>query len=157
MKQSDIVFTSWGMVVNVSFTKTIKYKERILEVPICTIPGSVFCAVIFLRNHFKNLSSDGSSPLFLKRVNGVQVPIKYREMLSFLKVMSAKIGKDPTTVGLHSLRHSGSFFMHQLGVPLEDIKCVGDWRSMAELMYLISPLDRKLKIDQIVAQALQKI
>lgn len=82
--------------------------------------------------------------------------MKYREVLNYLKNMSKRIGKDPSTVGLHSLRRSGAFFMHQIGVPLEDIKSIGDWRSLAVLMYIVSPVDRKKLIDKLVAEALPR-
>lgn len=44
--------------------------------------------------------------------------------------------------------------MHQIGVPLEDIKCIGDWKFLAALMYMVSPLDHKKVIDEFVARAL---
>lgn len=154
VRRSGISFTSWGMLVRVLSTKTLKYRDRVLEIPICIISGSPFCAVTLLRQHFREYPASGDSPLFYKRVLGVQVPVRYRESLKFLKQMSSRIGKDPTTVGLHSLRRSGAYFMHQLGVPLEDIKCIGDWKSLAALMYLVSPLERKKRIDELIGQAL---
>lgn len=92
----------------------------------------------------------------MKQVAGKIIPIRYREVLNFLKKISKNIGKNPSDVGLHSLRRAGSYFMHILGVPLEDIKCVGDWKSLAALSYLISPLERKQNIDKMVASALAK-
>lgn len=145
------------MMIRVTSTKTIKYKERVLEIPIKAIPGSKFCAVYWLRAHFARFPAGPDDPLFFKEVNGKRVVIKYKEVLAFLKRMSKVVGKDPSTIGLHSLRRAGSYYMHQLGVPLEDIKCVGDWRSLAALMYLILPLDRKLRIDEVVADSLSHI
>lgn len=157
VRRSGISFNEIGMIVRVTSTKTIKYRERVLELPICVIQGSKFCAVSLLKEHFTKYPADGDSPLFLKRVAGHCVPIKYREVLSFLKRQCKNIGKDPSDIGLHSLRRSGTYFMHILGIPLEDIKCVGDWRSMAALMYLISPMQRKKDIDALVANELSKI
>lgn len=157
VRRSGISFTKEGMIVKVISTKTIKYRERVLEIPICTIKDSNFCAVNLLRNHFELFPAGEDSPLFLKKVSGNIVPIKYREVLAFLKKYAGLIGKEPSDVGLHSLRRSGTYFMHVLGVPLEDIKCVGDWRSLAALMYLISPLKRKQEIDMLVSSALSKI
>lgn len=112
------------MIIRVTSTKTIKYKDIVLEVHINGLPGSKFCAVSLLREHFARFPAEQDEPLFMKRVEGQIVPIKYKEVLAFLKKMLSLVGKDPTTVGLHSLRRAGSFHMHQLGVPLEDIKCV---------------------------------
>lgn len=156
VRRNNIQFHDWGMIVSVLSTKTIKYKDRILEVPINTLSDSPFCAVSLLRKHFAEFPAPLDGPLFYRRVGSTQKPVKYRDVLNYLKTMSKKIGKDPSTVGLHSLRRSGAFFMHQIGVPLEDIKSIGDWRSLAVLMYIVSPVDRKKLIDKLVAEALPR-
>lgn len=154
VRRNSIQFHDWGMMVYVVSTKTIKYRERVLEIPICNLKGSPFCAVSLLKKHFSLYPGDPNGPLFYKLKGGHQVPVKYKETLNFFKKMSSLIGKDPTSFGLHSLRRSGAFFMHQIGVPLEDIKCIGDWKSLAALMYIVSPLERKKLIDEYVARAL---
>lgn len=73
------------------------------EIPICNIKGSPFCAVTLLKKHFSLYPGEPDGPLFYKFKAGVQVPVKYKETLSYFKRMSALIGKDPSTVGLHSL------------------------------------------------------
>lgn len=154
VRRNCIHFHAWGMMINVLSTKTIKYRERVLEIPICYIHGSPFCAVSLLKSHFSKYPGVPDGPLFYKMKGKLQVPVKYQETLSYLKKMSFLIGKDPSTIELHSLRRSGAFFMHQIGVPLEDIKCIGDWKSLAALMYIVSPLERKKTIDKVVASAL---
>lgn len=154
VRRNCVQFHDWGMMVNVFSTKTIKYRERVLEIPICSIPGSPFCAVSLVKSHFSKYPGDPNAPLFYRPKGKFQVPVRYKETLSYFKKMSSLIGKDPSTIGLHSLRRSGAFFMHQIGVPLEDIKCIGDWKSLAVLMYIVSPVERKKSIDKVVANAL---
>lgn len=141
-------------MVSVLSTKTLKYRDRVLDIPICTIKGSPFCPVSLLKKHFSLYPGDPNGPLFYKLTAGRKVPVRYKETLSYFKRMSALIGKDPSTIGLHSLRRSGAFFMHQIGVPLEDIKCIGDWKSLGALMYIVSPVNRKKLIDDYVARSL---
>ena len=145
----DIEFVHWGMIVHVRATKTLKYRERTLRIPVCTVKDSPLCAVSALRKHFHDCPAPGDSPIFVFH-NGSLV--LYSHVMGFLKRLSALIGKDPDSVGLHSLRRSGAQFLHQIGVPLEDIKSVGDWSSWAVLMYLISPFERKVDIDMYAAK-----
>lgn len=63
---------------------------------------------------------------------------------------------DDSKVGLHSLRRSGASFWCHLGVPLTDIKSIGDWRSLAVLEYLVTPMNRKMDIEKIMVEALSK-
>ena len=153
--RSDISFKDWGLVVDIRSSKTLRYQERCLQIPITVVEGSPLCAVSLLRSHFSLFPGHPDGPLFYKRTSaGNILPVKYQDVLRFLKLVVAKIGKNPDSVGLHSMRRSGAFFLHQIGVPLEDIKSFGDWKSMAALMYLVSPLDRMIKVDGFVSQAL---
>lgn len=81
----------------------------------------------------------------------------YRDVLQFIKRAVLLIGLDPQNIGLHSLRRSGASFLHSIGVPLEDIRMAGDWRSMAVLLYLVNPFSRKLELESVAASALDKI
>ena len=39
-------------------------------------------------------------------------------------------------------------------MPLQDIKCAGDWGSLAVLSYLVTPMDRKVVIEQFTSTSL---
>lgn len=52
------------------------------------------------------------------------------------------------------MRRSGVAFLHSIGVSLVDIMNAGDWRSLAALSYLISPIERKVMIESQAADAL---
>ena len=152
--RKDVVFTKDGMLLSVRSTKTIQYKERVLEIPVLSIPGSPFCVVTLLREHFARFPMPGDSLLLVRETKRGRQPILYRELLDFLKDLVGRIGLDPSDIGLHSLRRSGASFLHSIKVPLEDIKCVGDWKSLAVLSYLITPVERKLDIENSAAKAL---
>lgn len=157
--RKDVEFTSWGMIITVYATKTIQFKERKLQIPVFTMDSSPLCAVTLLCDHFRQFPGKPTDPLFLKtdkKLPGLR-PLLYRDVLGYLKIWVKKIGLDPSNVGLHSLRRSGATFMCRLGVPLTDIKCMGDWRSLAVLEYLITPMSRKLEIENKCSQGLMKI
>ena len=82
------------------------------------------------------------------------MPVYYEQVLSHIKLCASRIGIDPSKVGCHSLRRSGAAHMHSIGVPLVDIMCAGDWKSMSLLDYLVTPLYRKNEIQELVAATL---
>lgn len=158
IRRKDVKFYGWGMVITVYSSKTIQYRERSLEIPVFCVPGSPLCAVERLRLHFALYPGSVESPLFLKgsRELGFS-PLLYKDVLSQLKKWTSSLGLDTGRVGLHSLRRSGATYLCRLGVPLSDIKCMGDWRSLAVLEYLITPMSRKLQIESMTSHALGKI
>lgn len=134
IRRKDAQFYNWGMVLTVFASKTIQFKERRLEIPVFSMGQSPLCAVRLLREHFEKLKYLGSpeDPIFLKGVADLGLKaLLYRDVLKYLKEWVRKVGLDSSNVGLHSLRRSGATFMCRLGIPLSDIKCVGDWRSLA--------------------------
>ena len=155
--RKDVVFTDNGMILEVHSTKTIQYHERVLRIPVMSIPGSPLCAVSLLKEHFAKFPMPPNSMLLYKSTPVGPQAIVYRELLSFLKDLVKCIGLNPNDVGLHSLRRSGASFLHSIQIPLEDIKCAGDWKSLAVLEYLITPLDRKMDIENLAVTALSSL
>ena len=154
LTRGDVTFTKDGMLLRVRSSKTIQYRERVLEIPVLAIPGSPFCVVSLLKEHFARYPMLEDSYLLYRSTAGGAKPILYRELLDYLKRLVKGIGLNPADVGLHSLRRSGCAFLHSIRVPLEDIKCVGDWRSLAVLSYLVTPVERKLAIEDTASRAL---
>lgn len=158
IRRRDVQFYKWGMVLTVHASKTIQFKERKLDIPVFLMKHSPLCAVKLLQEHFEKYPGMPEDPLFLKGVQKMGLrPLLYRDVLKYLKDWVRKIGLNPSNVGLHSLRRSGATFMCRLGIPLSDIKCMGDWRSLAVLEYLITPMSRKLEIEDKCSHELSKI
>ena len=148
LKRSAVKFTPWGMMVTVSSSKTIQYGQRVHHIPVAYAHGSPLCAVKLLRSHFNDVpSSDPDCPAFLVRRLGTSAPLKYHQLLAFLKNLIKAIGLDANRAGVHSLRRSGAAFMHLCGVPLEDIRYTGDWSSLSALIYLAKPVQTRVMID----------
>lgn len=82
------------------------------------------------------------------------MPVTYRDLLHFIKECVARIALDPRNVELHLLRRSGATHLHSIGVPLVDIKFLGDWMSLAVLQYLVTTFDRKVQIENYFASML---
>lgn len=155
LRRGAITFTTWGMMVTVSSSKTIQYGQRTHRIPVAYSHGSPLCAVSLLKEHFKDFpSTDPTCPAFLIRHQGKVVPLKYPRLLTFLKSLLKAIGMDCEGAGVHSLRRSGAAFMHSCGVPLEDIRYTGDWASLSALIYLAKPINNRIMTDRAVSRAI---
>lgn len=154
IRRRDIEFYPGYMVVNVRSTKTLLKGEKVLQIPIIQVSDYTFDVYSRLLFHLRAVPAHDMSHLFLKETKSGYEPLLYREVLSYIKKLVKGIGLDPNNIGLHSMRRSGASFLHCIGVPLEDIRMAGDWRSMAVLLYLVNPFSKKLELEGKIASAL---
>ena len=65
LKRQDVYFTASGAVLRVYRTKTIQFKQHVLDIPLPFIPNSILCPVTVLKKYFCTVPALDSSPLFI--------------------------------------------------------------------------------------------
>lgn len=123
--RSDIEFSSRGVLLNVKKSKTIQYKEYQLRIPVDFVNKNCLCAATMLATHLARTPHIKDGPLFFTLIAGHWRPLRYAELLKFLKDCVRLIGLDPADVGLHSMRRSGAAFLQSMGISLVDIMNAG--------------------------------
>lgn len=155
--RKDVVFYSDRVIFSVHTSKTRRKGENVLSIPIIRTGKLGFCVWSLLSAHFRMYPASLESPILLKYSSNGSTPLLYRDVLRFLKESVTMIGISPERFGLHSLRRSGAMHLQKLGIPLYEIQMLGDWRSMAVLLYLSSTYDRKVEIQHIVVSSLNEL
>ena len=154
LKRGDITFQKWGLCAHLKSSKTIQNRERVVDIPISSAPGSLLDAVELLRLHFQETQPFSHSDyLFMIPSSKGYSPLTYNRALPYLKRWAAKAcpNKD---IAFHSLRRGCATHMSSSGISLENIKAAGDWASMAVLMYLSSPLSHRINVDNFLVSTL---
>ena len=154
LRRDAFTFHTWGVMLRVSSSKTIQYCQKVHLVPIAFTPGSPLCAASLLQRHFAETRARPDSPAFLIYKGGKLVQLSYPVLLKFVKKLIKSIGVNPDRAGVHSLRRAGAVFLHQSGVPLEDIRQAGDWAGLTALIYLAKPMSARINLDLMVSRAL---
>lgn len=155
LMRSDVEFTDQGLLLNVRKTKTLQSKEYVLQIPVNFCSSHGLCAARMLCTHLHRTSHITEGPLFfMVTKTGELKPLLYADLLGFLKQVVPIVGLQPSDVGLHSMRRAGAAFLHSIGISLVDVMNAGDWKSLAALSYLISPLSRKVEIEGVASKAL---
>lgn len=158
IRRSDVEFTSQGVILHVKKTKTIQASDRVLHIPVNYVSCRKLCAATLLCTHFMRTLHETDGPLFLiSSKKGGWKPLLYNDLLAFLKSSVKSIGLSPEQMGLHSLRRAGAAFLQSIGVSLVDIMNTCDWKSLAALSYMVSPIERKLVIEETVCSALSSL
>lgn len=159
LRRSDVTFTSEGLRLCVRSSKTRKRGENDLVIPVCFIKDAPwFCAASMIATHIARTPRPPEDPIFYKMdKSGKYKPVLYKDLLGFIQRLAPSVQKKASDLGTHSLRRSGATFLSQIGVSLQEIKTIGDWKSLAVLAYLVTPLNRKEQIDYYSSCVLKKI
>ena len=146
LRHTNITFTASGAYLHVFKTKTIQFKQKILEIPLPIIPGSILCPVAALTTYFRLVPASSNSPVFLAPHGSGFTPILAQHFNLFLNRCVSSIGEDPLHFSLRSFRKGRATFAFNCGAPTEFIKAQGDWKSDASLVYLTLSSSKKLAL-----------
>ena len=146
LRRRDITFTASGAYLQVFKTKTIQFKQKILEIPLPVIPNSILCPVTALTTYFSLVPASSASPVFLAPHGSGFMPVLARHFNLFLKCCVSSIGEDLSHFSSHSFRKGGATFAFNCGAATEFIKAEGDWKSDAYLVYLTLSSAKKLAL-----------
>ncbi len=149
--RGSIGFTEEGAMLKLTQTKTIQFQERVLYIPLVSIPDSILCPVKALRVHFARHHAPQDGPVFMDHCNS---PITGNRFNKWLKRKVQALDYDPVHYSCHSLRRGGATFAHNSGAPLELIQAQGDWCSMAVLVYLTRPVSLRVQIARLMAASI---
>lgn len=157
LTKGDFKIFSWGMLVTIRWSKTIQFRERVVEIPLPFIPRSKLCPTLAVMHAFSFTDHFPSScqafAWFDKRSRTPRV-FTYNEFLTKLHDSLSLIGINPKLYAGHSFRRGGASFAYQSGVPIELIKASGDWRSDTILIYLTMPLTIRLRSANMLCKSI---
>ena len=96
-----IQFTVWGAIVSVSWTKTIQYANRILQIPVVSIRGSPLCAVFYLSKHMRINKPSCGEPLFTYSASANQRNVlTYSSFVSHLRRLLERVKNNLVASGV---------------------------------------------------------
>ena len=141
----DFSVTKDGIVINITSSKTIQYADRIFQVVLPFMRSNPLCPTSAMIKFIGNAGpSLQTHELFSYRWQGnltcltqVNFRAKFKQCLP--------PDADSKLYNSHSLRRGGCSFLLSCGVPLEVIKAIGDWKSLAVFDYLHPDLGFKFR------------
>ena len=135
--------------LRIRHTKTIQFGQRILELPVSCVPGSILCPVSAVVSMLANLSTIQMSkiqPLFSYiSINGKVDTLTHDVFVKMLRFYLKQCSIDPMQYSGHSFRRGGCSYAFGLGISPSLIKLRGDWKSNAYERYVhISQVQQKM-------------
>ena len=151
----DFQIFSWGMIIRVRRSKTIQFRERVLEIPVARCFNKQLCAVYWTALHFSEVPASPDEISFrVPGGEGVSLPLTYKMYQEMLRIFSVRAGYGEMDITSHSLRRGGCTFLAMCGASIEEIKARGDWASETVYKYLKTPLQVRVLNDLRVAATL---
>ena len=141
----DVEFTDVGLDVVVTSSKTIQFKQRVNRIPVVKSPGSILCPVGVLRRYLSMSKKSPTSTLF---------GYSYTSYSEKFKSLCSIIGLEGH-YSTHSVRRGSASYLASF-LPIHDVKCYGDWRSWAVLLYLSDTYSSRVTKDKLVASHLSE-
>ncbi len=154
LSRDNIVRTPYGLLIKLYATKTIQFKQRVLEIPIAAIPGSKLDPVAAFDRMCTLAPASGPSPAFLYRKGDQLISLTHSQFTQRLRHLLGILGLSPQSFSGHSFRRGGLSFGFRANVHIELLKAHGDWRSDAYLRYLTFSQNQKLAVTQAMGRAI---
>ena len=111
------------ILVKIFWTKTLQSGEKVLEMPLLSIPDCSLCPVNMMKRMLKLVPSKSGMPLF---ANPDGRPITYPVYMEILKEKIHEIGLDKTNFSTHSFHRGAVSWAIKCGVSESLIQVMGD-------------------------------
>ena len=156
MKVKHVILTKEYVKIHISSSKTDQFGKNPQDIYLSRL-NSPLCPCEILEDLLSAPWATPESNLF--RIKGVS-SLKTKDYLNFnlkLKGLSIALGLPVDRISTHSIRHGGATMLRNLGLSVDTIKKMGNWRSDAINNYLHQSQSDLLKLDVVPANYLSNL
>ena len=151
LARGDVRFEGSITIVTITWSKTIQYRQRQVEVPLFPIPDSPLCPVSVLRAMLQ-MRGRPTHHLFAEKVG---IPLTYSKFQKKFKSVLKQAGYDERMFSSHSMRRGGTLWAFRSGVPDTLIQVQGDWTSDAYKRYLSFLIEVRAMVNLKMRRSIQ--
>ena len=144
--RQDICLAKHTVLVNIQWSKTLQYKEKLLHVPLIQLKNKLICPVHWMWKLVLSVNMRPSDPLFCYHRKGKFMTLTYPWLTYWFKLWLEKCGMPAKLFSLHSCRRGGVTFLHTADIPAQMIKLLGNWASKAYLRYIDIMLSKRVEV-----------
>ena len=145
------------MMVEISWSKTIQHKQKILRLPVLPAKNKAICPVFWMHFMVNAIPVKPEQPSLALKAGHNILALSANQLIHRLRKWLILIGMDPTIYSLHSLSRGGATFAYQSDIEAEMIKLMGNWASDAYKRYIDVSMDRRYESMKLFVEALNRI
>ena len=145
------------MMVEIRWSKTIQFKQRILRLPVLPAANKIICPVFWMYHMISKIPALPQDLVLTIRTGKDKVALSANQLSYRFKKWLLLIGEDPSIFSLHSLHRGGVTFAYQSNLEGEMIKLMGDWASDTYKRYMDVSMDKRYDSMKAFVEALNRL
>ena len=149
---SAVKFDDTLAILTITWSKTIQYRQRAVEIPLFPIENSPLCLVTVVK---ALMACKGRSRHLLFSLRG-GTPFTYPAFQKKLRATLGRAGYEKSLFSSHSLRWGTTLWAFKSGVPERLIQVQGDWTSDAYKRYLSYPIQVRAVVNLKMRKSIQE-
>ena len=146
-----------AMMIEIRWSKTIQFKQKILRVPVLPVKNKAICPVFWVHYMIHKIPAAPQLPALSISTGKKNLALSANQMIYRLRKWLLLIGQDATIYSLHSLRRRGATFAYQSNMEGEMIKLLGDWASDTYKRYVDISMDKRYESMKAFVEALNNL
>ena len=146
-----------AMMMEVRWSKTIQFRQRILRVPVLPAENKAICPVFWVYKMLQDNPGEPQDPLFLIKTPKEKLCLSANQLVYRLRKWLKLVGEEDMAYSLHSLRRGGATFAYQSNMEGQMIKLLGDWASDCYQRYIDISIDQRYDSMRAFVDALNKL
>ena len=133
-----------AMMVEVRWSKTLQFKQKILRFPVLPAKNKAICPVFWTLHMINRIQVEPTDPAFAIKIKNQVLALSANQLIYRLRKWLILLGNvDPTLYSLHSLRRGGATFAYRCNIEGEMIRTLGSWSSDAYKRYIDVTMDQR--------------
>ena len=155
-KDFNIMSPETAMMVDVRWSKTVQYKQKILRYPVLPAKNKAICPVLWTRFIVNTVRAEPEDSIFTIWADGHKKTLSANQLVGRLRKWLGLIKEPAEEYSLHSMRRGGTF-AYQSNIEAEMIQLLGNWASDAYKRYIDVSIDKKYNTMQAFVEALNRV
>jgi len=140
------------VVLRVTWSKTIQFRQKVLLLPLPELTGHPLCPKHAYLHMCNMIRAPLDAPAFLvPSTGGGLTYLTHDTLVKHLKTLLYAVGLPPSSYSGHSFRRGGATYAWHCGADPQVLKLLGDWSSDAFQAYLDCTFDQRYEFAQLLA------
>ena len=107
LSRGHIAICDYGLLITFTWSKTLQSGGRTLQIPIASIPGSIFCPLAAYKNMLARFPAPAFAPAFLTISRAGVVSLTHHTFVKQFRSALAALGLPSQSYSGHSFRRGG--------------------------------------------------
>lgn len=152
LARQDIRIYMNAVVVDIKWSKTVQFNEKLLQVPLLPVADVDICPVSWVLELLRQVPGEPMDPVFAVVERNKLVPVSYSQLRTRMKNWTNRLNLTNIRLTPHSMRRGGSTYAHRINISADAVQLIGDWASDAYKRYYTWSFKKRYDALKVMAE-----